>query len=50
MEPEVVDYRERLLIAYRKAIIPLIAYMKEYECYTEVFLIDVEAYVELVNF
>ncbi|XP_052743009.1 dynein axonemal heavy chain 1-like [Bicyclus anynana] len=46
MEPNVVDYRERLLKAYRKAIIPLIAYMHEYDCYKDIFVLDIEEYVE----
>lgn len=48
MEPNVVDYRERLLKAYRKAIIPLIAYMREYEEYKDLYLLDIETYVEWV--
>ncbi|CAK1542459.1 unnamed protein product [Leptosia nina] len=46
MEPNVVDYRERLLKAYRKAIIPLKAYMRQYECYREIYVLDIEEYVE----
>lgn len=46
MEPNVVDYRERLLKAYRKSIIPLIAYMREYDCYQEIYKLDIEQYVE----
>ncbi|XP_028156949.1 dynein heavy chain 1, axonemal-like, partial [Ostrinia furnacalis] len=46
MEPNVVEYRDRLLKAYRKAIIPLIAYMRQYECYKEIYLLDIEEYVE----
>ncbi|CAF4763844.1 unnamed protein product [Pieris macdunnoughi] len=46
MEPNVVEYRERLLKAYRKAIIPLIAYMKQYECYRDIFVLDIEGYIE----
>ncbi|XP_052749829.1 dynein axonemal heavy chain 1-like isoform X2 [Galleria mellonella] len=46
MEPNVVEYRERLLIAYRKAIIPLLAYLRQYECYKEIFVLDTEEYVE----
>ncbi|XP_075982332.1 dynein axonemal heavy chain 1-like [Anticarsia gemmatalis] len=46
MEPNVVEYRERLLKAYRKAIIPLKAYMRQYECYREIYMLDIEAYVE----
>ncbi|XP_045539469.1 dynein axonemal heavy chain 1 [Papilio machaon] len=46
MEPNVVDYRERLLKAYRKAIIPLKAYMRQYEEYRDIFLLSIEEYVE----
>lgn len=46
MEPNVVDYRERLLKAYRKAIIPLKAYMRQYEEYRDIFLLTIEDYVE----
>ncbi|XP_060806154.1 dynein axonemal heavy chain 1-like [Amyelois transitella] len=46
MEPNVVDYRERLLVAYRKAVIPLLAYLRQYECYTDIFMLDTEEYVE----
>lgn len=46
MEPNVVEYRDRLLKAYRKAIIPLIAYMHEYDCYKDIYKLDIEEYVE----
>ncbi|XP_063366022.1 dynein axonemal heavy chain 1-like [Cydia amplana] len=46
LEPNVVDYRERLLKAYRKSIIPLNAYLRQYECYTELYNLDIEEYVE----
>ncbi|XP_045521817.1 dynein axonemal heavy chain 1-like [Pieris brassicae] len=46
MEPNVVEYRERLLKAYRKAIIPLKAYMRQYECYRDIFVLDIEEYIE----
>ncbi|XP_063895398.1 dynein axonemal heavy chain 1 [Helicoverpa armigera] len=46
MEPNVVDYRERLLKAYRKAIIPLKAYMRQYACYREIYMLNIEEYVE----
>ncbi|XP_050357868.1 dynein axonemal heavy chain 1-like [Nymphalis io] len=46
MEPNVVEYRERLLKAYRKAIIPLIAYMHQYDCYKEIYMLNIEEYVE----
>ncbi|KAG6458751.1 hypothetical protein O3G_MSEX011030 [Manduca sexta] len=46
MEPNVVEYRERLLKAYRQAIIPLVAYMRQYECYKEIYMLDIDAYVE----
>lgn len=49
MEPNVVDYRERLLKAYRKAIIPLKAYMRQYEEYRDIFLLTIEDYVEWVS-
>ncbi|KAI8440701.1 hypothetical protein MSG28_009052 [Choristoneura fumiferana] len=46
MEPNVVEYRDRLLKAYRKAIIPLNAYMRQFECYKEIYNLDIEEYVE----
>lgn len=46
MEPNASEYRERLLKAYRKAVIPLIAYMRQYECYKEIYMLDIEEYVE----
>ncbi|KAJ8728552.1 hypothetical protein PYW07_006248 [Mythimna separata] len=46
MEPNVAEYRERLLKAYRKAIIPLIAYMRQYDCYREIYVLNIEQYVE----
>ncbi|KAG7304694.1 hypothetical protein JYU34_010040 [Plutella xylostella] len=49
LESAVVDYRERLLKAYRKAIIPLHAYLRQYECFTELFNMDIEAYVEALR-
>ncbi|CAH0718440.1 unnamed protein product, partial [Brenthis ino] len=42
MEPNVVEYRERLLKAYRKAIIPLIAYMHQYDCYKDIYMLNIE--------
>lgn len=46
MEPNVCEYRDRLLKAYRKAIVPLNAYLREYECYTEIYNLEIEPYVE----
>ncbi|CAH0663656.1 unnamed protein product [Spodoptera exigua] len=46
MEPNVVDYRDRLLKAYRKSIIPLKAYMRQYECYRDIYMLNIEEYVE----
>ncbi|XP_022823491.1 dynein heavy chain 1, axonemal-like [Spodoptera litura] len=46
MEPNVVETRERLLKAYRKSIIPLKAYMRQYACYREIYMLNIEEYVE----
>ncbi|XP_037871312.1 dynein axonemal heavy chain 1 isoform X2 [Bombyx mori] len=46
LEPNVVEYRERLLKAYRQAKVPLLAYLRQYECYTSLYQLDVEQYVE----
>ncbi|CAG5057883.1 unnamed protein product [Parnassius apollo] len=46
LELNVVEYRERLLKAYRKAIIPLKAYMRQYEGYRDIFMLSIEEYVE----
>lgn len=41
-----VDYWERLKLAYNKAIIPLKAYMRQFDEYKEIYKLDIEAYVE----
>ncbi|XP_050552040.1 dynein axonemal heavy chain 1 isoform X3 [Spodoptera frugiperda] len=46
MEPNVNETRDRLLKAYRKCIIPLKAYMRQYECYREIYMLNIEEYVE----
>ncbi|XP_049878805.1 dynein axonemal heavy chain 1-like [Pectinophora gossypiella] len=46
MEQNVCEFRERLLKAYRKAIIPLIAYMHQYDCYRDIYVLEIEPYVE----
>ncbi|XP_041969812.1 dynein axonemal heavy chain 1-like [Aricia agestis] len=46
MEPIVVEYRERLLRAFRQATIPLLAYMRQFDCYTHIYLLDIKEYVE----
>ncbi|GBP84500.1 Dynein heavy chain 1, axonemal [Eumeta japonica] len=38
--------RERLLKAYRKAIIPLNAYRRRYDCYADIYALEIEEYVE----
>ncbi|CAB3221174.1 unnamed protein product [Arctia plantaginis] len=46
LEPNVVDYWERLKLAYKKAIIPLKAYKRQFEEYKDIYKLDIEAYVE----
>ncbi|XP_044254832.1 dynein axonemal heavy chain 1-like isoform X2 [Tribolium madens] len=43
---EVVSVRERFLLAYKKALIPLRAFAKEFDIYIELFTLDVKDYVE----
>ncbi|CAB3241783.1 unnamed protein product [Arctia plantaginis] len=45
-EPNVAEYRERLLKAYRKAIIPLKAYLRQYREYRDIYKLDIESYVQ----
>lgn len=43
---EVVSVRNRFLTAYRKALIPLKSFAKEFDIYIELFTLDVKTYVE----
>ncbi|RZC18431.1 DHC N2 and/or AAA 6 domain containing protein, partial [Asbolus verrucosus] len=43
---EVVDVRERLLLAYEKSLIPLRAFAKEFDVHLELFTLDVKVYIE----
>nr|CAI5840362.1 unnamed protein product [Callosobruchus analis] len=43
---EVVNIRDRFLRAYDKALIPLLAYAKEYEVHVELYTMDVSQFIE----
>ena len=45
-EIDVVAMRESIRKAIRKAVIPLLAYAKEYEQFLELFNLDVKKYLE----
>lgn len=46
LDEGVVEIRERFLLGYRKAVIPIMAYAKEYRIHMELFLMDVNGYIE----
>lgn len=46
LDEEVCELRERFLTGYKKAIIPLKAYAKEYDVHLELYTLDVAAYIE----
>lgn len=46
MEKHVCEVRSRLRTAYRKSIIPLRAYAREYQQHLEIYKLNVEKYVE----
>lgn len=46
MEKHVCEVRSRLITAYRKSVIPLRAYAREYQQYLEIHKLNVEKYVE----
>lgn len=48
LQPEVTVLRERLIVAIRAAIIPLVAYCREYDKHSPLYSLDVDEYIELV--
>lgn len=45
LSEEVVSVRERFLLAYKKAVIPLKAFAKEFDIYLDLFRLDVKDYI-----
>lgn len=46
LSEEVVEVREKFLLGYRKALIPLKAYAAEYKIHQELYSMDVNKYIE----
>lgn len=46
LSDEVVEVREKFLLGYQKALIPLKAYAAEYKIHIELYSLDVNKYIE----
>lgn len=46
LAPEVCYIRDRFMLAYEKALIPLIAYASEFEVHIPLYTMDVNHYIE----
>lgn len=46
LDEQVCELREKFLLGYRKAVIPLKSYAKEYHIHIELYTLDVKTYIQ----